>query len=177
MVRCYVAVYIPKYSDGEKPAIPNDIEDKLINALIYSTIWGIGGGIEEGTRHKFDTFLQELITGENMVEKYNLDMGPDYNRDPMKVPNKMGDFKSLFDLFFDQTEMRWTNWMMTEEKYIVNKEDTFLQLSIPTIDTIRMNHIAKTLLENGLHALLVGATGTGKSLSMNQLLRKSFDNE
>jgi len=73
--------------------------------------------------------------------------------------------------------MRWTNWMMTQDKYVVNKEDTFLQLSIPTIDTIRMNHICKTLLENGKHALLVGSTGTGKSLSMNQLLKKDFDNE
>jgi dynein heavy chain len=67
--------------------------------------------------------------------------------------------------------------MMTVEKYQINKEDTFLQLSIPTIDTIRMNHICKTLLLNGKHALLVGSTGTGKSLSMVQMLKKDFDNE
>lgn len=126
LVQCYVQVYIPKHADGEKPQIPNDIDDKLINALLYATIWGIGGCIEEGTRPKFDSFLQELLIGDNMIEKYNLDMGPDYKVDPMKVPNKIGDFKSLFDLYFDQEEMRWTNWMMTVDKYVINKEDTFL---------------------------------------------------
>ncbi len=30
--------------------------------------------------------------------------------------------------------MKWTNWLNTVEKYVVNKDDTYLQLSIPTID-------------------------------------------
>jgi dynein heavy chain len=30
---------------------------------------------------------------------------------------------------------------------------------------------------NGKHALLVGSTGTGKSLCMNQLLKRDFDND
>jgi hypothetical protein len=145
-IQCYVQVYIPKYADGDDIKIPSDIDDKLINALVWSTIWGIGACIEENSRFKFDDFLQDLLTGTNMVEKHNMDMGPDYKTEPMKIPNKIGDFKSLFDLYFDQEEMRWTNWMMTVDKYMINKEDTFLQLSIPTIDTIRMNHICKTLL-------------------------------
>jgi hypothetical protein len=73
----------------------------LINALIWSTIWGIGACIEENTRFKFDEFLQDLLIGTNMVEKHNLDMGPDWKTEPMKVPNKIGDYKSLFDLYFD----------------------------------------------------------------------------
>lgn len=56
----------------------------------------------------------------------------------MKIPNKIGDYKSLFDMYFDPVEMRWINWMMTVPKYIVDKELTYLQLSIPTIDSIRM---------------------------------------
>jgi len=101
LLGCYVQIYIPKTHDGEKPPIPGDIDDKLINALLYSVIWGIGGCIEEGTRMKFDDFLQDLIIGGDMVEKHNMDMGPDYKIEPMKVQNKIGDFKSLFELYFD----------------------------------------------------------------------------
>ena len=50
-------------------------------------------------------------------------------------------------------------------------------LSIPTIDQIRMNAITKSLMVNGLHALLIGPTGTGKSLSINKLIKAEFDNE
>jgi len=60
---------------------------------------------------------------------------------------------------------------------VVNKEHTYLQLNIPTIDSIRMNHMCKTLLENSKHCLLVGPTGTGKSVTISQLLKSKFDND
>lgn len=59
----------------------------------------------------------------------------------------------------------------------MNKDDTYLKVTIPTMDQIRMNHICKTLLLNGMHCLFVGPTGTGKSVSMAQMLKKDFENE
>lgn len=95
----------------------------------------------------------------------------------MKVPNKLGDYKSLFEVYFDQDEMRWVNWMSTVDKYVVNKEDTYLMLSIPTVDSIRLSQLFRALARNGKHILMVGPTGTGKSLTINQLLKAEFDNE
>lgn len=59
----------------------------------------------------------------------------------------------------------------------MNKDDTYLKVTIPTMDQVRMNHICKTLLLNGMHCLFVGPTGTGKSVSMAQMLKKDFENE
>lgn len=73
--------------------------------------------------------------------------------------------------------MKWINWFNTVNKYVIDKDMSYLQLSIPTIDSIRMNNICKTLLLNDKHCLLVGPTGTGKSVSLNQLLKDNFDNE
>jgi dynein heavy chain len=67
--------------------------------------------------------------------------------------------------------MKWINWLNTVPKYIIDREQTFLQLSIPTIDSIRMSSICKLILENSKHCLLVGPTGTGKSLQISQLLK------
>lgn len=74
-------------------------------------------------------------------------------------------------------DMRWTHWLNTQPKYQVNKEDTYLMLSIPTMDQVRMNHICKTLLLNGMHCLFVGPTGTGKSISVIKMLKQQFENE
>jgi dynein heavy chain len=148
----------------------------LINALIYGTIWGIGGCIDETTRANFDVFFQDLLIGENVIEKYKVDLG-EKKYDAMKIPNKMGEYKSLFDIYFDQNDMKWINWFNTVDRYVVDKDMSYLQLSIPTIDSIRMNNICKTLLLNNKHCLLVGPTGTGKSVSLNQLLKDNFDNE
>jgi len=97
----YINVHVNKNQELAK-TVPNDIEDKVYNSFIFSTIWGIGGALDETTRPRFDVFLQDILVAENVCEKYKLAMGPDFSTDPIKIPNKVGnDFKSLFDLVFD----------------------------------------------------------------------------
>lgn len=72
---CYIDQYKSKNIDGEDEiTIPGDIQDKLINALIYSAIWGIGGAIDENTRASFDKMFQELLLGEDIIKNYELDL-------------------------------------------------------------------------------------------------------
>jgi len=52
----------------------------------------------------------------------------------------------VFDSYYDQEEGRWVPWLSTVPKYEINKDDTYLALSIPTIDSIRMKNLAVTLL-------------------------------
>ena len=125
MIECYVKPYRKVFADQEDIKIPNDIDDKMINALLYGTIWGIGGCIDELTREKFDVFMQELILGENVIEKYAIDLG-DAKQEPMKIPNKMNDFKTLFEIYFDQDEMKWVNWFNTVDRYHVDKDLSYL---------------------------------------------------
>ena len=40
-----------------------------------------------------------------------------------------------------------------------------------------MTAISETLMRNKKHVLLVGPTGTGKSIQVNKLLKEKFDNE
>lgn len=177
IIDCYMTQFKPNETDGEEAEIPKDIDDRLINALVYAGIWGIGGSLEETTRPKFDLFYQDLINGEDVITKYDLDLGPDHGYEAMKIPNKINECKTIFDLFFDQEEMRWINWLSSVPKYSINKDHSYLDLSIPTIDSIRASNLTKMLLMNNKHVLLVGPTGTGKSVSMNQLLKSDFDNE
>ena len=73
--------------------------------------------------------------------------------------------------------MRWIPWTSTVPKYEINKDDTYLALSIPTIDSIRMKNLAITLLKNKKHCMFVGPTGTGKSVQINSMLKEEFDNQ
>lgn len=50
-----------------------------------------------------------------MITKNNLDLPVAY--EPAKIPNKIGDFKSLFDIYYDMEDMRWTHWLNTQPKY------------------------------------------------------------
>jgi len=97
----------PRPEGEDEVPMPENIDDSLYNTLVYAAIWGIGASIEESSRHKFDKMFQELIIGEDVITSYEIDLGPDTMWEPMKIPNKINDCNSLFELFFDQDEMRW----------------------------------------------------------------------
>lgn len=129
LIETYMEEFKPKFTDQEEIQIPNDIEDRCMNALLFGIIWGIGGVLDEFTRSKFDNFLKEMIDGEDVRVKYELDMGPDAEKNyPLtKIPNKLGgDYKSLFDMVFIDTDMKWINWQQTTEKYTIDKEANYL---------------------------------------------------
>lgn len=96
--------------------------------------------------------------------------------EPKKIPVKMGEFKSVFDIFFERDKINWLNWLKTIPPYVVPKDVSYSQLIVPTVDSIRMNMLLKILVLNEKHALICGPTGTGKSISISNELKNSFDN-
>jgi MoxR-like ATPase len=48
----------------------------------------------------------------------------------------------------------------------VDPNCTFAQIVVPTLDSIRINNNLNRLLNAGKHTLIVGPTGTGKSISV-----------
>lgn len=50
IIETFVTVYRPKHTDGDEIEIPGDMEEKLVNVLIFAAIWGIGGCLDEFTR-------------------------------------------------------------------------------------------------------------------------------
>jgi len=73
--------------------------------------------------------------------------------------------------------MTWVNWMNTIPPYEVQAGGSFAELIIPIADSIRVSKVFNTLITAGRHVLLVGPTGTGKSIMISNELRNNFDNE
>jgi Dynein heavy chain AAA lid domain len=66
--------------------------------------------LDETTRPKFDTFFQDILINEDVNAKYNLDLP---NFEVKKINVKLGEFKSVFDLYFDRDKIAWINWLKT----------------------------------------------------------------
>ena len=115
-----------------------------------------------------------MLGQEDVNTKYRLDI-PNY--EAKKINVKMGEFKSIFDLYFDREKLNWINWTKTMPPYVVPKDVKYSQLIIPTIDSIRMNKLMSMLIVAGHHPMFCGPTGTGKSITIAQELRNSFDND
>mmetsp|Transcript_6477 Transcript_6477/g.8699 ORF Transcript_6477/g.8699 Transcript_6477/m.8699 type:complete len:145 (-) Transcript_6477:2228-2662(-) len=144
-----------------------------MNALIFAFVWGIGAQIDENTRKKYDQLLQDVINGEDVNEKYKLDLTD--LPEPQRIKNNLGtEYDSLFDMSFNTEECKWLNWMKTQPAYEVPVGASYAQVIVPTIDSIRTNSVLQQLLLCKKHTLLCGPTGTGKSISVMNQLNESF---
>jgi dynein heavy chain len=149
--------------------IPKEADEMCYNSVVFAHIWSIGCALDETTRPKFDIFFQEvLIAGEDVNVKYNLDVE---TYELKKVPAKLGDFKSVFDMWFERDKINWINWIKTIPTYVVPKDVPYSQLIVPTMDSIRVTKLLGTLLNNFKHPMICGPTGTGKSISIQSELR------
>lgn len=108
---CYVQEW--KQEDAK---VPREAEEICLNAALFAVLWSIGAAQDETTRPKFDTFLQEILASEDVNEKYKLELE---NFEPKRIPVKLGEYKSLFDLYFDKEKLAWLNWLKTIPPYVV----------------------------------------------------------
>ena len=170
MFECYVS----EFRGGEVAVkIPNNIDEIVMHAVLFAHIWSIGVALDETTRPRFDTFFQDILLNEDCNAKYKLDL-PHF--EVKKITVKLGEYKSLFDLYFDREKMAWVNWLKTLPPFVVPRDVAYTQVIVPTIDSIRMNKLMMMLILNGKYPLFCGPTGTGKSITVVNELQKSFDN-
>ena len=82
-------------------------------------------------------------------------------------------------MYFDPAKNIWVNWIKTIPPYVIPKEAEFHQLTIPTVDSIRLAKVFSMLAKNGKHTLFVGLTGTGKTISIvgEMANKKNFSDE
>jgi dynein heavy chain len=167
--------FVMEYKDEENP-VPTNIEEISMNAIVFAAIWGIGGQIEENTRGGYDEYLRKLIAGEPVQTEFNIDV--EDQGAPIKIPNKLGsDYETLFDMSFQAESCSWVHWLKTQPTYQVPVGVSYTEVIVPTVDSIRVQYLLKTLLMKDKHTLIVGPTGTGKSITIVNELKLSFQSE
>ena len=162
---------------GEDAKVPKEIDDLLPNLVIFSFVWGVGGPLHEDARPGYEKFILDCIYGENVVEKYKLE--DDYEGEfvPLKLNVKFPEFKSLYGLFYEKSKFSWINWVRTVPQYNIPQGVDYNSIIVPTEDTIRVSKIMSVLVLNDKHALFVGPTGTGKTISIANELLNGFTKE
>lgn len=98
--------------------VPKEMDEMLPNYLSFALLWGIGGPLHESVRPAFNEALFDAFNGENLYEKFKLDMriplkaGQEF--EPLKLNiNVPADAKNLYDIYYDDTKLGWVNWVKT----------------------------------------------------------------
>jgi dynein heavy chain len=69
---------------------------------------------------------------------------------------------------------KWCGWFDTISPFVLDAKTEFSEIAVPTLDTLRMAHLLEILALEMNNILCVGATGTGKSVVVNERLGKEM---
>jgi len=72
--------------------------------------------------------------------------------------------KKVYDWLFHVDDNEWKGWFDTVPEYSVDTKSSYAEIVVPTLDSIRMKFLMRTLIMNDKHVLMPGPTGTGKSV-------------
>jgi len=146
----------PEADKAKIEALPKLIEPLFFMALI----WAVGGTTDEAGRAKFDKVLRELIK----------EKGTKVGLPPTG---------SVYDYTYVTATNTWSAWTSIIDPYEIPAKTDFQQefpaLIVPTSASVCYTFLLDTLLKGKKHTLIVGATGTAKSVVISQKLTRGLD--
>lgn len=154
---CYLEPFRPKKDDSSS-SLPTEIQISnitlCIDALyIFAMVWSVGITTNEEGRKMFNEYLRKELYCNNFQWPFPKD-------------------GMVYDYLFDVNDKQWIKWMGCIEKIELDtsKLASFSEIMIPTMDSIRNSYMLDLLLPLDKHVLMVGATGTGKTVNITQYL-------
>jgi dynein heavy chain len=142
--------------------------DELIEAVyIQSCYLSFGAGIIVESRHEFDEFMKK-VSGLMLIEET-----ADRPATSRYIPTV---YSQLYDYLLDVKKNMWVPWKSLLPAYVHNRDKSFGDILVPTIDTVRASWYVDLMSQRKRPLVLVGETGTSKSaLIMNYLKNLNTD--
>ncbi|KAJ1518310.1 Dynein heavy chain 6, axonemal [Coelomomyces lativittatus] len=122
--------------------------------FIFSYVWSIGGSIHESGHDVFDTFCRELF-----------EQGPTVD---CSIPSGLTIYS--FQLHIEQKVL--IPWEDLIPSFQYSSNIPYFEIMVSTVDTLRIQYITERLLQSNYPTLLVGGTGVGKSVIIQDMLNK-----
>lgn len=126
---CYMFdAIMPLTSEVREP-----IDEETMECIYVQCIYcSIGASLVEDSRVKFDVFMKKTI-GFVPVEDTQ-DKPANTTQIPTSKP-------FLYDYFFDMEKLQWIAWAWLVPEYIHNRMQSFTEILVPTVDTVRVGWV------------------------------------
>ncbi len=148
---CSLYDALEKVENGfSKEKLGEDYASVAEKFFLYCLIWTVGASLDEDSRKKFSAQLAE-------------------------VDSVLPAGGTAFDYFLDVGKNEFGDWVSKVPGWRATESMTFHDMIVPTMDTVRNGFVVDTLVKAKELVLLVGATGTGKTVLAQTLLNSLPD--
>jgi dynein heavy chain len=164
----FLAEFRPDEASGHKlrEFDEREVICKIEGWFLFSLTWGVGGALYAKDRIAFNTVLVETIQGGSKDKSYKLTVPLPENK------------RSFFDVLFQyQGEPAFVDWLDTMPDFRIPENAEYHEIIVPSADTERYNYLISNFVEHNLPCLLVGDTGTGKTIMLKSLLSNKLDKD
>lgn len=155
--------HIDTFKEGSEEVDESTMRLLINTTFTFSAIWSLGGSIDGESRIKFNQFFRSLLNGEDSKNPV-----PSQIRFEKPIPSSGQVYDYVFEK--DKTGGNWKLWTDKIAKFEIPAKAKFNSITVPTIDTARYSHLLDLFITHNKHVLLVGPTGTGKSVYVNNKL-------
>ncbi|KAF5830265.1 dynein heavy chain, N-terminal region 2-domain-containing protein [Dunaliella salina] len=146
--------------------------------FVFAAVWSLGGtGSGNADRVVFEQFFRHALSSTlpdyvgPSGERYTLPEDIPEGHTTLQSSNAMMPAEgSLYDFFFDKTSATWKPWSTLVSTDPIPHETPFRKIIIPSIDTVRYAYLLEAAVGKAQPVLLVGPTGTGKSVLVASFL-------
>jgi len=154
LLDCYLLPLRPV--EGVPPA-PQAEVDKFVNRVeelfFFCLVWSVGCTTNDEGRKKFDSYIRNEFSANGQ----------------QKVRPPASDDAYAFVWNLDTA--KWEKWMDINDPFeMPTGKLNFSEIVVPTTDSVRNTYLLDLLLSNNIHTLMVGETGTGKTMNVSQYL-------
>ncbi|DBA03742.1 TPA: hypothetical protein N0F65_004159 [Lagenidium giganteum] len=122
--------------------------------FLFCLMWSVGATGNDAGRTRFDTYLRQEMLANNVK----------------KIIPVNG---LIYDYSFDMGRETWIPWLETIGKFSIDPNASFAEIVVPTSDSVRSVFLMNLALSQGVHIMIVGPTGTGKTVNVNQFLENA----
>eukprot|EP00771_Trimastix_marina_P003253 gnl/Trimastix_PCT/4478.p1 GENE.gnl/Trimastix_PCT/4478~~gnl/Trimastix_PCT/4478.p1 ORF type:complete len:2540 (-),score=952.78 gnl/Trimastix_PCT/4478:132-6824(-) len=155
LVECLMKPFIPTEETEDEPPKLDEFARSLDSFLVTACIWSCGASTNPAGRVKFNEHIRALIA-EKQFE--------------VEIPTQ----GTVYDYHYNDADHTWVEWMDTIPDYHIRPKTPFHEIIVPTADSVRNTYFIKLLVENSKNVMCVGATGTAKSVTIQQYLLKQM---
>ena len=128
--------------------------------FLQALTWSLGAALLEDGRVKFDSLVKRL----SGLSQNDGDTCPS-----TEMPSKED---TLFEYYFDFEELFWIPWKQKVPDYVHEPRKRYNEILVPTVDTIRTTWLLNLMVKIRRPVVLVGETGTSKTATTQNFLRK-----
>lgn len=172
----------------------------LENTFLFCLIWAVGGIVDDDGRKIFSDFMRGFMKDATVVDVPEMkavktllmlrewecpyETGSYTFAEPIPDEGLIFDYcfigggaKSIGSAEVKKTSKTWMSWTDTFVLPQLSPDAEFSALVIPTKVTAQMERIIVLNLLNSFPVLVVGPTGTGKSMFISQILSQNVDQD